>query len=495
MDSFPVQFGRYTLLRTLGHGGMAEAYLARHQGGYGVYQYVCIKTLLKEHQDNETFLRHFEREAKLVSRLHHPNITKVVEFGSMEGQRFLALELVDGIDLGKLHRRMQASGEMLAPELVLSIAVAMAYALDCAHSAQHQGRRVPIMHRDISPSNILLGSNGDVKLSDFGIAKPIDAKATILTQGLVTKGKTPYMAPEYLRGMPFTPQADLYALGVTLYEILTGNRPFDAESTVRIFERASQGDYTPVRIAAPQTPDVLARAIETMLAPSPEQRFASASLLLDALSTLSLSVLGARRLGELVEHYRRADETMPQEPPLPAPEALPKPLNIFALETHTRDDRRAAGSDATRVERPQHGSRHAPYRRFDMIQTLTTRSKAAMAVAGLGLAVLGVFFVYRGAWSSALDKHGMADPKGPLQAPLSAPSKANHPSASLTVMVIPAGQVIIDGKDIGASPVTVQLEPGMHRVVAVNGSHRTEQSLRLSAGQTERAVLRLDLLR
>ncbi len=489
MDRFPMQFGRYTLLRALGQGGMAETYLARQHGSHGVEHYVCIKTLLKRHQDNETFLRHFEREAKLISRLRHPNITQVLEFGAVGKERFLALELVDGLDLGKLHRRMQARSIALLPDLVLHIAVKMAYALECAHQAQYRGRVVPIMHRDISPSNILLGSNGDVKLSDFGIAKALDAQATILTQGLETKGKTPYMAPEYLRGEPFTPQADLYALGVTLYEILTGKRPFDAESTVRIFERASKGDYTPPGLAAPETPEVLARAIETLIAPVPELRFPSAAALLDELSALSLPVLGARRLGKLIEEYRHESEIIAQDPGPPAqrPE--------IEVETHTRDDHPTERSEATRMERPRRNSDGTLRNRRGIVRRFVTGPNVALVFAGVCLAVLAAALLYEGRRPVGPHAQGVAKSDMPLQVHVSPPHTTSQANASLTIMVIPAGQVIIDGKDMGVSPVTVQLKAGLHRVQAVNGMHRAEQTLQLEAGQTKRAVLRLDLLR
>ncbi len=495
MDRLPTSFGPYTLLRSLGQGGMAQAYLAWRQGSEGIDHYVCIKTILKTHHHSDYFVRHFEREAKLISRLRHANITQLLEFGTVDGQKFLALELIDGLDLGKLLTRIRAKHHALPSELVHYIAVQVTYALECAHRARFRDRDTPILHRDISPSNIFIGCNGNVKLGDFGIAKTLDVGATILTEDLQAKGKTPYMAPEYMRGEPFTPQADLYSLGVTLYELLAGVRPFDAQRTVQIFEKASQGLFTPLSDAAPHAAKPLATIVETLIAANPAHRFASTTALLDALSAMPMSVLAPRELGQLVEAYQLADEKLRYAGP--AESNAHDGLGTFeagaeeGVESHTQSTLKdIVEGHRTKVDRP-----HADITTAGkpIIPSRRKGAKLALLAASVSLLMLGSVAFYKRQQHDRTDIQANSVSVATARAP---DSTRNQPAdTTLTVVVIPTGEVFIDGHAQGNSPVTATLTPGQHVIRAEHATQQTEQRVALEPGQTKRVVLRLDLAR
>ena len=212
MASEPRQFGPYRLVRRLGVGGMAETFEATRTRAEGFEQRVCLKRVLPAFSDDEEFVSRFQREAKLAAGLRHTNIVGVIDAGSIDGAHYMALELVDGVDLRSL---LKSSPEQrLSPEVVALIAIDLGYALEHAHGA--------LVHRDISPSNILLSRSGDAKLADFGIAKALDGAHVTASRG--AQGKIPYMAPERMRGESVDGRADLFSLGVVMYEALSGVR-------------------------------------------------------------------------------------------------------------------------------------------------------------------------------------------------------------------------------------------------------------------------------
>jgi serine/threonine protein kinase len=318
-------FGDYQLQRRLGVGGMAETHEALRRGPGGFEQRVCLKRILPTFAGDDDFVRLFLREARLSALLHHGHIAQVLDFGIIDGTHYLTLELIDGSDLGAVLLHLRRRGEALTPELTSYVAFALGAALDFAHATDEHGDATGIIHRDVSPSNVLLSRAGEVKLADFGIAKAINHPGSIQSRAL--KGKIPYMAPEYALGQRCSARSDLFSLGVLLYECLAGFRPFDGEHDLQTLDRARNGRRRPLREAAPHAPVTLVDAIEPLLAPEPAERPRDASEFLEMLSAASPSSLARRALGAVVRAVDGSD-AVPSAPGLastrPAPTLRPR---------------------------------------------------------------------------------------------------------------------------------------------------------------------------
>jgi serine/threonine protein kinase len=312
MTAEPVPFGPYELVRRIGAGGMAETFVAVRRGLDRFEQRVCLKRLLPQHEGDPQFAELFLKEARISARLRHPNIAQVVDFGAVDGRHYLALELIEGCDLRRL---LRLSAGRLPPTLVAHMAFEVGQALDFAHAVDEGSRPRGVVHRDISPSNLLVSRAGELKLTDFGIAKAM-SEATMTRTGVI-KGKIGYMAPEYAHSGRFDARADLFSLGVTLYECLAGRRPYDGQREVETLERALRGHRTPLAELAPQAPAALVAVVERLIHPSPDERFPHGAALLDALSDLPAPSAARRALGALVEEGTRSSPTEAPAPSLP----------------------------------------------------------------------------------------------------------------------------------------------------------------------------------
>ncbi|MGB8221235.1 MAG: serine/threonine-protein kinase, partial [Polyangiales bacterium] len=207
-DLLGTEIGPYTLVRRLGMGGMAETFVAIRRGPSGFTQRVCLKLVLPFFREDEEFVKLFQREARLAAKLRHSNIVGVIDFGEIAGRSYMAMELVDGVDLRVL---LDAeSAQRLSPERVALLGHDLAAALNHAHnpprdSSVDDGDATAIVHRDISPSNVLISIHGEIMLSDFGVAKAVTGSSR---QQSAVKGKIPYMSPEQLRLEPLDGRAD-----------------------------------------------------------------------------------------------------------------------------------------------------------------------------------------------------------------------------------------------------------------------------------------------
>jgi len=321
----PGRFGNYELVERLGVGGMAETFVAIRRGPGGFEQRVCLKRILPTFVDDKDFVEMFLREARLSALLHHGHIARVLDFGILDGVHYLTLELIEGTDLRAALRHLRLRGESLDPGLTSYMAHALASALDFAHTADDQGEATGIIHRDVSPSNVLLSDGGEIKLADFGIAKAVNHPGSVQSGAL--KGKIPYMAPEYAIGRQCSARSDLFSLGVLLYECLTGYRPFDGGSDIQTLDRARNGTHDLLREAAPEAPAALADAIESLLAPRPVDRPPNAAAFITMLADVPPPSLAQRALGVLVRSVEKHD-AIPSMPGLastrPAPTRRPR---------------------------------------------------------------------------------------------------------------------------------------------------------------------------
>ncbi|HEU5059749.1 MAG TPA: serine/threonine-protein kinase [Kofleriaceae bacterium] len=299
------QFAGYELEDRLGAGGMAEVFRARRATGpaveLGVQKEVAIKRMHAGFSSDPRFVEMFVEEARLVARLHHPNIITLHDVGVDRGQLYLAMELVDGLSLSKVNRALARRGERMPVAVAAEIGIQVADALAHAHGLTDEaGRPLELVHRDVSPQNILVDRTGVVKLADFGIARTAERVSRTATG--VLKGKVPYVAPEQIKAEPYDHRADLYALGVVLFELATGRTPFDAPSEAAVIYQIVDG-----RAALPLldgTAPILAATVRACLSLDPAARPPSAVAMRQSLLPLREEVVARRKLGELVSMAR-----------------------------------------------------------------------------------------------------------------------------------------------------------------------------------------------
>lgn len=238
------RFGQYILLEKVGSGGMAELFKAKKLGIEGFERVLAIKRILPHLSSDEEFIDMFIAEAKLVARLSHKNITQVYDFGKIGQNYFIAMEYIRGKDLRGILKRCKEKNIRLPVALAVFIAKEVASALSYAHRQKDStGKNLNIIHRDVSPQNILISYDGDVKVVDFGIAK---AGAHSKTTTGVLKGKLSYMSPEQAWGKPIDHRSDIFSLGVVLYEMLTGERLFKGDSEINTLERVREARVEPL---------------------------------------------------------------------------------------------------------------------------------------------------------------------------------------------------------------------------------------------------------
>ena len=269
-----LSFGKYRLLAELGQGGMAEVFLAVARGPVGFSKLQVIKVLRSHLVEDPDFLTMFLDEARLAAHLNHPNIVQTNEVGDQEGRYFIAMEYLDGQSLDQVLRRLKPNRLPLPMYLrVLSEALV---GLHYAHeSASFDGTPLDIVHRDVTPHNVFVTYDGVVKLVDFGIAKAASCKAE--TEAGVLKGKITYMAPEQARGEPVDRRSDLFAVGIMLWEALSGKKPWQGMTEVQILNRLANGDIPSIREAAPGAPEELVVTCEQLLSASAAARCATAA--------------------------------------------------------------------------------------------------------------------------------------------------------------------------------------------------------------------------
>jgi len=331
-------FGPYKLLDRVAVGGMAEVFKAKRAGVEGFEKVVALKRILPHLSENREFLDMFVDEAKMVAGLTHPCIAQIFDLGRIESSYYIAMEYVHGRDLRTIEKRAREKGLRLPLDLGLRVVSQVCAALEYAHRRKDaRGRPLEIVHRDVSPQNILLSFEGDVKLVDFGIAKAASKAAS--TERGALRGKLLYMSPEQAWGRPIDLRSDLFSLGIVLYELVTGSKPFlAAGSELTILELVRQCLITPPREVNPRVPEALDRLIMKALAREPGERYQDAGQLQRGLERIlrERPPVTARDLARFLELLFDRSEREDHEPePAPAPEAAgvlaPDPLSLDSL--------------------------------------------------------------------------------------------------------------------------------------------------------------------
>ncbi len=272
----PTLFGKYLLLERINVGGMAEVFTAKAFGVEGFERILAIKKILPTMAEDEEFITMFIDEARISVQLNHANVVHIHELGKHEDTYFIAMEYVAGRDLRTLLERYRRRKEIMPTAQAVFIASKMCEGLDYAHRKKDaRGQDLGIIHRDVSPQNILISYEGEVKIIDFGIAKA--ANRSQKTQAGILKGKFGYMSPEQVRGLPIDRRSDVFAVGVILYEMLTGERLFVGESDFSTLEKVRNADVPTPRQFNPNVPAGLEKVMLKALARDAEDRYQWAS--------------------------------------------------------------------------------------------------------------------------------------------------------------------------------------------------------------------------
>jgi len=303
--SGPDRFGQYEILERIASGGMAELYKAKRTGVEGFHKIVAIKKILPHLADDDAFVTMFADEAKLAAQLNHPNIIHIYDLGKIQaGGYFIAMEYVDGRDLRGIETSSRDLGVPFPVPLAVYVASKVASALDYAHRRRDaESNDLNIVHRDVSPQNILISYEGDIKLCDFGIAKA--ASKASRTQSGALKGKIQYMSPEQAWGKPIDRRSDLFSLGVVLHELLTGQRLFTGDTDINVLEKVRSADVAPPSKSNPEVPQNLDAVVMKALAREPDDRYTNASDLLRDLDSVLYSYTPAPGSADVAIYLHR----------------------------------------------------------------------------------------------------------------------------------------------------------------------------------------------
>lgn len=281
------QLGRYQVLKELATGGIADVLLARASGLEGFTRHVVIKRIRRELASEQRFVAAFLDEARIAASLHHHNIVQVYDIGEQHGAYFFAMEYVHSEDVRTLLGRVRERNEVVPLDQVVAIITATAAGLHHAHEAVGpQGQKLDVVHRDVSPSNILVGYDGSVKIVDFGLAKA--AMRTNTTAAGTIRGKASYMSPEQCRGDAIDRRADIFGLGIVMYELVTAQRLFKGANDYETMEAVVEGEIPPPSTTRRDVPPSLDAIILCALAKDPNERFQTAEAFREAVERFAV---------------------------------------------------------------------------------------------------------------------------------------------------------------------------------------------------------------
>jgi serine/threonine-protein kinase len=339
------RFGRFDILGRVALGGMAEIFLAREHGAGRGMRPVVIKRILPHVADDPRFVEMFLHEAELAMNLNHPNLCTIYEFGSQDGEYFIAMEWVFGVSITQMHKQLFEQNQAgIESRIVARIACDVADALHYAHQARDaEGRPLKLVHRDVTPDNIMVGFDGKVKLLDFGVAKA--ASQRLKTEAGMLKGKFAYMAPEQYQGKELDGRADVFSLGACMYEAVTGLALFHRASEYETMGAIMSDELAPrAKDATPSVPGALDEIIARALIKSRDSRFASAGELQLALDRY-LAQSTQTRAPEVASYVGRLCAELKDNGP-----SVDTRRELWTRESVEDEKERAAMRDALAVE-------------------------------------------------------------------------------------------------------------------------------------------------
>jgi serine/threonine-protein kinase len=384
----PCRLGRYTLFDCIGRGGMADIYLARTRSELGAARLLVIKEMKPALARDERFAEMLVAEAKLAARLAHPNVVAVEHLGREEGALFIAMEYVEGLDLRELLRQCSRRRVALPMAFALGMVCDVLRALDYAHRRRDErGELLGIVHRDVSPSNVLLSFDGEVKLCDFGIASAAS------TSGVPTptiEGKAGYMSPEHARGEPIDARADVFGAGVVLWELLSGRRMYKPGPTERPIDLARRAEVPPLQSRGLPEEERLHGIVRRALEVDRAARYPSAGEFLSELEAYchdTRALLSPMRFGQwLSEHFaeEKLERRRARERVLAAldrgPAVVIEPIGMVPSPPGSDASSPASGSDDERTPVSQRHERAVESSRGERA---APRTEHAMPAPGL----------------------------------------------------------------------------------------------------------------
>jgi len=445
-----VRFGKYVLLKRIATGGMAEVYLARQTGAAGFEKLVVVKRILEHLSTDQDFVGMFLNEARLASSLMHPNIVQVHDLGQEAGAYFMAMDFGAGHDLYSIARKAALQGQLVPPEIAARVVAGAGAGLHYAHTRKNlQGQPLHIVHRDVSPANILVSYEGDVKLTDFGIAKA-DAQS-VKTKAGVVKGKFSYMSPEQIKSLPLDGRSDVFALGITLHEVLTGKRLFRRDSELAVMHDILETEAPPPSSVRPGLPAALDAICARALEKDPGRRYPSAQAMqqdLEAFLAQSGPPSGAAEIAAYMLRNFAEEHAAYQKLLQQMATADPGTLAMF-IEEHSELARNSSADgtgSATGEKRRLTGSSATP---GPAAPPPRARSRGPLVVAGLALAAAaaaGTVLYLRPPVTAAA---------------VSPPSPPAKVEGSVQVDSEPAGaRILLDGSPTGlVTPATIMPVP------------------------------------
>jgi len=471
------RFGRYVLLEAIGRGGMAEVYRAVAQGLEGFQRVFVIKRILPDKCASPEFVEMFVNEARISALLSHPNIVQIYDFGQIDGAYFLAMEYLRGKDLLTVLRQLRAAGRALEPTLAAYAAQQVALGLDYAHHLTRGGKSLGIVHRDVSPSNIMLLRQGGVKLLDFGIAKAaMELRSDAHSEAGLVKGKLSYLSPEQVKGtMPVDGRSDVFALGIVLWESLTGKRLFFDRNDFQTMKNVLDRKVPAPSSQQAEVPAVLDHIVMRALEREPERRYPSAKAMADEIEVyLQEARFAPRAVMRLLDDLYGTDT--------PYVDLLPGAAGTMAAMTSvTKAHKPGKLADIGNARNPQSASsspispdvEEESYTSVSSVRRMQAaavarrrRSPWLAAAAGVALAITGSAWIAGRVDSpSSVAQHEQAARPAPAPVAAAAPVVETASSATVSVKVEsdPAGAEIRgeEGQLLGLTPAVLTLPRSM----------------------------------
>jgi serine/threonine-protein kinase len=492
--------GGFRLVRKLGTGGMASVYLGHRTGPTGASQFAAIKVMLPQLVTEEASIEMFFDEARITSSIHHPYVCRVLDFGIDDGLPYLALEYVSGETLADLVEALHATpeGKLAARSLIAQVVAQACEGLHAAHEAcDDSGKHLAIVHRDMAPQNILVGYDGYVRLLDFGIARA--AEKLHQTQTGVLKGRFAYMAPEQMEGRFMDRRADIWSLGVMLWEGMTGDRLF-RRATIQDTARSVVADPLPSLLRNDAVPPAVLEVIERSVTRDITSRFATARKMgieLSKCATTGAPQVASwmhRLFGQRLEAKRRelrdaagADRVTPSLIP-----SLPRP---FSWPQRTQSGICFAPNASRSSDAPTLTDQETARRRRFLRPAL-----ALLIAGGVTVSLLAIDAAIGSGEGAAPVAAARDQDKAPGQEPASVAARAStvaRARAQDSEQVLSTGSVIVraeggiasvevDGSSIGVTPTRVALAPGPHliRLVRTDGSLPVIAPIEVEAGRS-----------
>jgi TonB family protein len=446
-DDDGVRFGQYTLLEKIATGGMAEVWKARMRGVEGFQKTVAIKKILPHMSDNEEFVTMFVDEAKLAAQLNHNNIIHIYDLGKITNSYYIAMEFIDGHDLKSILKRGAEVGQPMAPEIALFIASKVAAALDYAHRKRDfDEKEMGLVHRDVSPQNVLISYEGDIKLCDFGIAKAA-SKASHTMAGAL-KGKLQYMSPEQAWGKSIDKRSDIFALAAVLFELLTGEKLFTGDSELSVLEQVREARVRPPSsINDEVTPDVDAIVLKA-LAKEQDARYETAGEMAKDLDRVLFSMRPTPSSADLAIYLNRIYSEQPVSQMMG---------DHVVEESHDRDRDRELSIPAApppQIVTPApapvaaHVPAPAPAATFASAEPVEEKKAPVAAIAIAAVVLIGII----GGGLYFMKGKGTAEPTATTTAAVAAttataiPAPASVTDTATTTANATADQAMIDGE-------------------------------------------------